>query len=218
MASRSSSTIPRRSISAVTSGSYPRGRPRAACCGRTRARRPCAPCAPPYGPARHLAPLALARSVSVEPHDLRMRIARHLGEYEGEYEVEDDGDEWPSSDDDSTAIRPVPSSIGCARPPRWPRARRSICSRATPPSAGSSRPTSSSSIPTSLATTPPSPPRAAVSRSAISSRRTGPGSTITASLHEPVELAYGDVVTFGTTEARLQVESLCGAIRAVADR
>ena len=36
--------------------------------------------------------------------------------------------------------------------------------------------------------------------------------------HEPVELAYGDVVTFGTTEARLQVESLVGAIRAVTDR
>ena len=134
---------------------------------------------PPHGPSRHLAPLALARSLSAEPTTCGCGSLATWASTRSKTTTTTNGRPPMPTRQRSGPFR---SSIGCARSPRWPRASRSTCSRATRPSAGSPRQTSSSSTPTSRATTPPSPPRAAVSPSGISSRRTGPGSTIAASL------------------------------------
>ena len=163
----------------------------------------------PYGPALHLAPLALARSVSVEPHDLRMRIARHLGEYEGEYEIEDDGDEWPSSDDHSTAIRPVPVLYRL-------RSTSAVAAGETfDLQPGDTTVGRVAEADIQLEHPDVSRDHAAFSteggRLTVRDLKSTNGTWVndhSIAPHEPVELAYGDVVTFGTTEARLQVESL----------
>ena len=163
----------------------------------------------PHGPARHLAPLALARSLSVEPHDLRMRIARHLGEYEGEYEIEDDGDEWPSSGDDSTAIRPVPILYRL-------RSTSAVAAGETfDLQPGDTTVGRVAEADIQLEHPDVSRDHAAFSteggRLTVRDLKSTNGTWVndhSIAPHEPVELAPDDVVTFGTTEARLQVESL----------
>jgi hypothetical protein len=160
---------------------------------------------PPYGPTRHLAPLALARSLSAEPHDLRTRIARHLGEYE----VEHDSDEWPATDADSTAIRPVPI-LYRLRSTSAVAAGETFDLRPGDTTVGR---VAEADI--QLEHPDVSRDHAAFSteggRLTVRDLKSTNGTWVNdraIAPHEPIELAPDDVVTFGTTEAMLRVESL----------
>lgn len=164
----------------------------------------------PAGPLRYLAPLALATSLSERPVDLRTRILRQIGECEDEDEDED-GSEYggPRDDDsDSTGIRPIPVLYRL-------RATSAVAAGSTfdlhPGDTTVGR-----TPETDIHLEHPDVSRAHAAFSTEGGRltvrdlRSTNGTWVNdrrIAAEEPVELDVGDVVTFGTTEARLEVEA-----------
>jgi hypothetical protein len=156
----------------------------------------------PAGPARYLAPLALATSLDERPRDLRTRIIRQLGECE-----EDDYEDPRDDDSDSTAIRPAPVLFRL-------RAVSAIASGHT----FDVRPgdtTVGRTPETDIHLEHPDVSRAHAAFSTEGGRltvrdlRSTNGTWVNdrkIEAEEPVAVDPGDVVTFGTTEARLEVE------------